>query len=71
MIANPNDPLNDLSYFECLENIMDNSKSLANSTSALAQHARANELDKFGGCVTSSESALMDLIEATAQVFIS
>ena len=68
MLENPNEPVNDFSYFDCLESVMDNSKLLGESMSGITQHARAGELESFGEAVTSTQKALIGLTEAAAQV---
>lgn len=68
MLENPNEPVNDNSYFDCLESVMDNSKLLGESMSGITQHARASELESFGEAVTATQKSLIGLTEAAAQV---
>ncbi|CAB1339185.1 unnamed protein product [Coregonus sp. 'balchen'] len=37
MLANPNEPVSDLSYFDCIESVMENSKALCGLTEAAGQ----------------------------------
>uniref|UniRef100_F6WWU2 Talin-2 n=1 Tax=Ciona intestinalis TaxID=7719 RepID=F6WWU2_CIOIN len=67
MLENPNEPVNDFSYFDCLESVMDNSKMLGESMSGITQHARASELESFGEAVTATQKSLIGLTEAAAQ----
>ena len=68
MILNPNESLSDSSYFDCLENVLENSKELGGLSAALVHHARTNDLKKFGDSVATSQKALTSLIEASSQV---
>ena len=68
LLENPNEPVNDFSYFDCLESVMDNSKKLGESLSGISQHAKNSKLEDFGDSVTNSSKALCGLTEAAAQV---
>ena len=68
MIENPNEPVNDFSYFDCIESVVENSKMLGEWMSGITQHARASELESFGEAVISTQKSLIGLTEAAAQV---
>ncbi|KAK7790683.1 hypothetical protein R5R35_008203 [Gryllus longicercus] len=67
LLENPSEPVSDLSYFECLDHIMEKSKSLGDGMTGIAQHAKASEYEKFGGAVRGAASAVCGLVEAAAQ----
>jgi len=67
MIENPNEPVNDFSYFDCIESVVENSKMLGEWMSGITQHARASELESFGEAVISTQKSLIGLTEAAAQ----
>ncbi|KAB1277084.1 Talin-2 [Camelus dromedarius] len=56
MLDNPNEPVSDLSYFDCIESVMENSKN-----------AKTGDLPAFGECVGIASKALCGLTEAAAQ----
>ncbi|XP_039255846.2 talin-2-like isoform X1 [Styela clava] len=67
LLENPNEPVNDFSYFDCLESVMENSKGLGESLSGISQHAKNSKLEEFGESVTNASKALCGLTEAAAQ----
>jgi len=70
-LENPNEPVSDFSYFDCLESALENSKLLGESAGGISQHARNGELEAFGTSVTKTQTALIGLTEAAAQVISS
>nr|AAH79896.1 Tln2 protein [Mus musculus] len=40
MLENPNEPVSDLSYFDCIESVMENSKVLGESMAGISQNAK-------------------------------
>uniref|UniRef100_H2ZQQ3 I/LWEQ domain-containing protein n=1 Tax=Ciona savignyi TaxID=51511 RepID=H2ZQQ3_CIOSA len=64
MLENPNEPVNDFSYFDCLESVMDNSKMLGESMSGITQHARASELESFGEAADNTHEAIDEAAES-------
>ncbi|XP_060030382.1 talin-2 isoform X4 [Erinaceus europaeus] len=67
MLDNPNEPVSDLSYFDCIESVMENSKVLGESMAGISQNAKTGDLPAFGGCVGVASKALCGLTEAAAQ----
>ncbi|XP_078579993.1 uncharacterized protein LOC144864098 isoform X21 [Branchiostoma floridae x Branchiostoma japonicum] len=67
MLDNPMEPVNDLTYFDCLETVMDKSKTLGESMSSITQHAKNSEHEEFGSAVTRASTAVCGLTEAAAQ----
>ncbi|XP_068954483.1 talin-2 [Petaurus breviceps papuanus] len=67
MLDNPNEPVSDLSYFDCIESVMENSKVLGESMAGISQNAKTGDLPLFGECVGIASKALCGLTEAAAQ----
>ncbi|XP_075713816.1 talin-2 isoform X3 [Rhinoderma darwinii] len=67
MLENPNEPVSDLSYFDCIESVMENSKILGESMAGISQNAKTGDLPVFGDCVGVASKALCGLTEAAAQ----
>nr|XP_042709745.1 talin-2 isoform X2 [Chrysemys picta bellii] len=67
MLDNPNEPVSDLSYFDCIEGVMENSKVLGESMAGISQNAKTGGLLVFGECVGVASKALCGLTEAAAQ----
>ncbi|XP_006831638.1 PREDICTED: talin-2 [Chrysochloris asiatica] len=67
MLDNPNEPISDLSYFDCIESVMENSKVLGESMAGISQNAKTGDLPVFGECVGIASKALCGLTEAAAQ----
>nr|XP_034987141.1 talin-2 isoform X1 [Zootoca vivipara]XP_034987142.1 talin-2 isoform X1 [Zootoca vivipara]XP_034987143.1 talin-2 isoform X1 [Zootoca vivipara]XP_034987144.1 talin-2 isoform X1 [Zootoca vivipara]XP_034987145.1 talin-2 isoform X2 [Zootoca vivipara] len=67
MLENPNEPVSDLSYFDCIEGVMENSKVLGEAMAGISQNAKTGDLPVFGECVGVASKALCGLTEAAAQ----
>ncbi|XP_051898367.1 talin-2 [Pristis pectinata] len=67
MLDNPNDPVSDLSYFDCIESVMENSKVLGEAMAGISQKAKTGDLPAFGDSVGIASKALCGLTEAAAQ----
>ncbi|KAM3910355.1 LOW QUALITY PROTEIN: talin-1-like [Leptodactylus fuscus] len=67
LLQNPTEPVNDQSYFHCLDNVMENSKVLGESMAGISQHAKTSNLPEFGDSVSTASKALCGLTEAAAQ----
>uniref|UniRef100_A0A8D0LAS3 Talin 2 n=1 Tax=Sphenodon punctatus TaxID=8508 RepID=A0A8D0LAS3_SPHPU len=67
MLDNPNEPVSDLSYFDCIEGVMENSKVLGEAMAGISQNAKTGDLPVFGECVGVASKALCGLTEAAAQ----
>ncbi|XP_044046695.1 talin-2a isoform X5 [Siniperca chuatsi] len=68
MLDNPNEPVSDLSYFDCIESVMENSKVLGESMAGISQNCKTGDVSAFGDCVGSASKALCGLTEAAGQV---
>ncbi|KAK5601463.1 Talin-2 [Crenichthys baileyi] len=67
MLDNPSEPVSDLSYFDCIESVMENSKVLGESMAGISQNCKTGDVFAFGDCVGSASKALCGLTEAAAQ----
>ncbi|KAG2471082.1 TLN2 protein, partial [Polypterus senegalus] len=67
MLDNPSEPISDLSYFDCIESVMENSKVLGESMAGISQHCKTGDLTAFGECVSVASKALCGLTEAAGQ----
>uniref|UniRef100_A0A8C2WHL4 Talin 2 n=1 Tax=Cyclopterus lumpus TaxID=8103 RepID=A0A8C2WHL4_CYCLU len=67
LLDNPNEPVNELSYFECIESVMENSKVLGESMAGISQHCKTGDVVAFGESVGVASKALCGLTEAAGQ----
>ncbi|XP_076659922.1 talin_middle and talin-RS domain-containing protein rhea isoform X2 [Halictus rubicundus] len=67
LLDNPSEPISDASYFECLETVMEKSKSLGDGMTGIANHAKKSEHEQFSVAVRGVSSSVCGLIEAAAQ----
>ncbi|XP_067430589.1 talin-1 isoform X2 [Thunnus thynnus] len=67
MLENPTEAVNDLSYFDCIDSVMENSKILGESMAGISHNAKNSNLPEFGDSVSGGSKALCGLTEAAAQ----
>ncbi|XP_030222719.1 talin-2 isoform X5 [Gadus morhua] len=67
LLDNPNEPVNELSYFDCIESVMENSKVLGESMAGISQHCKTGDVAAFGESVGVASKALCGLTEAAGQ----
>ncbi|XP_023231887.1 talin-2-like isoform X2 [Centruroides sculpturatus] len=67
LLDNPSEAVNDATYFECLDNVMEKSKSLGDGMTGIANHAKQGAREKFGEAVKDVSDAICGLIESAAQ----
>ncbi|XP_072920368.1 talin-1 isoform X2 [Hemitrygon akajei] len=67
MLDNPTEAVNDLSYFDCIDSVMENSKVLGEAMAGISHNAKNSNLPAFGDSVSSGSKALCGLTEAAAQ----
>uniref|UniRef100_A0A646QFM5 Talin1 n=1 Tax=Hemiscolopendra marginata TaxID=943146 RepID=A0A646QFM5_9MYRI len=63
----PSEPINDATYFECLDTVMEKSKNLGDGMTGIANHAKKSEHENFGEAVKGVSEAICGLIESAAQ----
>uniref|UniRef100_A0A4W5KEM5 Talin 1 n=1 Tax=Hucho hucho TaxID=62062 RepID=A0A4W5KEM5_9TELE len=67
MLENPTEAVSDLSYFDCIDSVMENSKVLGEAMAGISHNAKNSNLPEFGDSVSSGSKALCGLTEAAAQ----
>ncbi|XP_030620557.1 talin-2a [Chanos chanos] len=67
LLDNPNESVNDLSYFDCIESVMENSKVLGESMAGISNNCKIGDVPAFGECVGVASKALCGLTEAAGQ----
>ncbi len=67
VLENANQSICDLSYYECLDTVMEKSKALGDGMTGIANHAKHSEHDEFGEAVKGVSEAICGLVEAAAQ----
>ncbi|ROJ33185.1 Talin-2 [Anabarilius grahami] len=67
LLDNPNEPVSDLSYFDCIESVMENSKVLGESMAGISHNCKTGDVPAFGDCVGGASKALCGLTEAAGQ----
>ncbi|XP_069018145.1 talin-2 isoform X2 [Embiotoca jacksoni] len=67
LLENPNEPVSELSYFDCIESVMENSKVLGESMAGISQHCKTGDVVAFGDSVGLASKALCGLTEAGGQ----
>ncbi|XP_036399054.1 talin-2-like [Megalops cyprinoides] len=67
LLDNPSEPVSDLSYFDCIESVMENSKVLGESMAGISQNCKTGDVPAFGECVGVASKALCGLTEAAGQ----
>lgn len=68
LLENPVDPLNNATFFECLDGVMVNSRTLAESMTGVSKHAKQMERQEFCVSVRAFADAVCTLSEHAAQV---
>ncbi|XP_064596457.1 talin-1-like [Liolophura sinensis] len=67
LLENPNEPVSDMSYFECLDSVMEKSKLLGESMTGISNHAKKNVIEDFCDDVRNFATSVCGLTEASAQ----
>nr|XP_023649582.1 talin-1-like [Paramormyrops kingsleyae] len=67
MLENPTEAVNDMSYFDCIDSVMENSKVLGEAMAGISHNAKSSNLPEFGDSVSSASKALCGLTEAASQ----
>lgn len=63
----PNAPLSDMTFFNCFDTVMDQSKQLGAAMAGIANQARQGNEREFGEAVGSAAAAVVAITEAAAQ----
>ncbi|CAG9813617.1 unnamed protein product [Phaedon cochleariae] len=67
LLDNPTEPINDSSYYEALDAVIEKNKALGEGISGITASAKASEHEKFTEHVNSFSNAICSLIETSAQ----
>lgn len=67
LLDSANEPVTDLSYFECLDSVMEKSKNLGEAMTGITNHAKKGELEDFCVCVQNFAGSVCGLAEASSQ----
>ncbi|XP_070599797.1 talin-1 isoform X5 [Erythrolamprus reginae] len=67
LLENPSQAVSDMSYFNCLDSVMENSKVLGEAMAGISQNAKNSKLPEFGESVSTASKALCGFTEAAAQ----
>ncbi|XP_035383856.1 talin-2-like isoform X2 [Electrophorus electricus] len=67
LLNHPNEPISESSYFDCIENVMENSKVLGESMAGISHNCKVADVEAFGECVALASKALCGLTEAAGQ----
>uniref|UniRef100_A0AAV2L6Y2 Talin-2 n=1 Tax=Knipowitschia caucasica TaxID=637954 RepID=A0AAV2L6Y2_KNICA len=67
LLETPNEPVSELSYFDCIESVMENSKVLGESMAGISQHCKTGDVTAFGESIGVASKALCGLTEAAGQ----
>ncbi|XP_062984421.1 talin-1 isoform X2 [Elgaria multicarinata webbii] len=67
LLENPTQAVNDMSYFNCLDSVMENSKVLGEAMTGISQNAKNSQLPEFGESISTASKALCGFTEAAAQ----
>ncbi|KAK9408672.1 talin-1 [Crotalus adamanteus] len=67
LLENPTQAVSDMSYFNCLDSVMENSKVLGEAMAGISQNAKNSKLPEFGESVSTASKALCGFTEAAAQ----
>nr|XP_034319992.1 talin-2-like [Crassostrea gigas] len=71
MLESANEPVTDLSYFECLDSVIEKSKGqvwlLGDSMTGITNHAKKGDLENFCDSVGNFSTSVCGLTEAASQ----
>lgn len=67
LLESPQEALTDQGYFDCLETVMDKSRTLGDGMTGIANNAKHSQHLEFGHAVNSVSESIRGLIESAAQ----
>lgn len=68
LLENPVEPVNDYSFFDCLDSVSENSKALRDGMTDVSGNAKTGDMSAFDDAVKSVADAVIKLTEAASQV---
>ena len=63
VLDNPNEPVSDMSYFDCLDLVLEKSKILGEAGALLTTHAKKGDHEEFGKAVEDTATAVCQMTE--------
>uniref|UniRef100_A0A8C5CM67 I/LWEQ domain-containing protein n=1 Tax=Gadus morhua TaxID=8049 RepID=A0A8C5CM67_GADMO len=63
MLENPTEAVSDLSYFDCIDRVMENSKVLGESMAGISHNAKNSNLPEFGDSAAHTQEALEESVQ--------
>lgn len=67
LLEYPQEALTDQGYFDCLETVMDKSRTLGDGMTGIANNAKHSQYVEFGHAINSVSESIRGLIESAAQ----
>lgn len=68
LLENPVEPVNDYSFFDCLDSVSENSKALRDGMTDVSGNAKKGDMPAFDDAVKKVADAVIKLTEAASQV---
>uniref|UniRef100_A0A8C9TX97 Talin 1 n=1 Tax=Scleropages formosus TaxID=113540 RepID=A0A8C9TX97_SCLFO len=63
MLENPTEAVSDLSYFDCIDSVMENSKVLGEAMAGISHNAKNSNLPEFGESAAHTQEALEESVQ--------
>lgn len=67
LLDNPSEPINEFSYYECLDAVMEKSKMLGDGMTGITESAKKSDHETFGEKIKMVNASICGFIEAAAQ----
>jgi hypothetical protein len=67
LLENPTEPINDCSYYEALDSVIDKSKILGDCMTGITNSAKQSQHERFAEHIKTFSSSICNFIEASAQ----
>ena len=68
LLENPVEPVNDYSFFDCLDSVSENSKALRDGMTDVSGNAKKGDMAAFDDAIKKVADAVIKLTEAASQV---
>uniref|UniRef100_A0A673BUI1 Talin-2 n=1 Tax=Sphaeramia orbicularis TaxID=375764 RepID=A0A673BUI1_9TELE len=63
MLDNPNEPVSDLSYFDCIESVMENSKVLGESMAGISQNCKTGDASHTHDAIAEAAQLMKEAVD--------
>lgn len=67
LLNNPSEPINDFTYYECLDSVMEKSKMLGDGMTGITESAKKSDHEQFGEKIKLVCSSICGFVDAAAQ----